>query len=134
MVATKADIAGTEAPCIYPNLCLMYMPAPAPVVQALSSDAACMALRASLECLMEACNLRNMTDFRAVMLLAEHVLVSCDLGVMRGAIYSLILPPFVTDEDELPDWSPTPRRFAQQLHLPFSLVSQVLTSPSTTRF
>lgn len=124
--STQATIAGTDAPCIYPDLCLMYMTAPTPVVQPLSSDAARVAMRTSVDCLLEACSLRNMADFRAVMLLAEHVLVSCDLAIVRGAIYLLILPPLVADEDELPDWSPTPRRFAQQLHLPFSLTSQVL--------
>lgn len=104
----------------------MYMTAPTPMVQPLSSDAACAAMRTSVDCLLEACSLRHMVDFRAVMLLAEHTLVSCDLAIVRGAIYLLILPPLVADEDELPDWSPTPRRFAQQLHLPFSLTSQVL--------
>lgn len=126
--STQANLAGTDAPCIYPDLCLMYMTAPTPIVQPLSTDSARAVMRASVDCLLEACSLRSVADFRAVMLLAEHVLVSCDLALMRGAIYLLILPPLVADEDELPDWSPTPRRFAQQLHLPFSLTSQVLSA------
>lgn len=103
----------------------MYMNAPTPSVQAMSSESAQNTMQASVNCLLEACNLRNLTDFRSVMLLAEHVVVSCELAVMRGALSTLILPPMVHDEDEMPDWTPTPRRFVQQLHLPFSLTSQV---------
>lgn len=122
--STQAAVADTDAPCMFPDLYLMYMNAPTPSVQPVSNECARNAMRTSVECLLEACNLRNLTDFRAVMLLAEHIVVSCDLAVIRGALSTLILPPLVEDDDEMPDWSPTPRRFVQQLHLPFSLTFQ----------
>lgn len=133
--SSSEQLKDVQAPAIFPDLFRMQLCSPTPCVNNLKLSEAHSTLKATMECLTEMCTLRGLADFAPVIRLAEHLSVEWNSALCRGVLHNLLHPPGVTNEEELPDWAPSPRKFAQQLNLPVSLMqarspsSKVCTGP-----
>jgi hypothetical protein len=125
LTGTKATVellGAVQAPALFPELFHLHLCSPAPSLRAVSLEQAHAVLKATIECLTEMCALRHMSDFAPVVRLGEHLSVHWDQSLCRGILHNLLHPPGIHNEEELPDWAPSPRKFAQQLNLPVSLM------------